>query len=89
MRLLWLLWLLLTPAVAQVPIPPPEPLKWLAKIDWLLVQDDHLISRPWSGRFEAYNGDAYDVTALYASRRPPVNLQGGIEVHRRGPSKPP
>lgn len=67
--------LLILPLSAQAEMP-----RWLDKIDYVLAEDRHSVSRVWSGRFTALNGDAYDVTHFYASQKPQFNLRTSFMV---------
>lgn len=47
----------------------------VSQIDYLYAQDRHTTSYVWSGRFSALNGDQYDVTHFYVSKRPQFNMR--------------
>lgn len=40
-------------------------IKIFTELDYLIVQDEHLTSSPWSGNFTAINGKAFKVTSLH------------------------
>lgn len=51
----------------------------LARIDYLQVEDTHRTSYVWNGRFNAINGDAYDMAHFYRAKRPQFNVQAAIK----------
>lgn len=57
-----------------------EPRDWLDKIDYLLAEDRHTVSRVWSGRFSALNGDQYDVAHFYLSKRLQFNMRTAFTI---------
>lgn len=63
------------PLAAQAEMPA-----WVSKIDYLQAEDRHSVSRVWSGYFKALNGDAYDVSHMYRSKRPQFNLRTAYTV---------
>lgn len=52
----------------------------LARIEYLQVQDSHRTSYVWSGRFNAINGDPYDMAHFYRAKRPQFNVQAAIKL---------
>ena len=58
--------------------PPPPVQQMLAKISYLLASDQHLTSRPWSGVFQALNGDIFRVEQFYHSKNPQFNIKMGL-----------
>lgn len=55
-------------------------LAWLNKIDYLLAEDSHSVSRVWSGHFKALNGDEYNMAQFYAPKKPQFNLRAAIAL---------
>lgn len=58
-------------------------IKIFTELDYLIVQDEHLTSSPWSGNFTAINGKAFKVTEFYKNRRPEMNIKTGIALVNR------
>ena len=58
-------------------------IKIFTELDYLIVQDEHLTSSPWSGNFTAINGKAFKVTEFYKNRRPEMNIKTGISLYYR------
>ena len=71
----------------QPPTSPPPVQHVLAKISYLVARDQHLTSRPWSGRFKALNGDAYFVDEFYTSQRPNFNIKMGLYAAQRNKTR--
>ena len=57
-----------------------QQIKIFAKLDYLIIQDEHLTSTPWSGNFTAINGKAFKVTEFYKNHRPEMNIKTGIAL---------
>lgn len=80
MRAMLILLLLLPAFAAQAGNETLQDL--LARIDYLQVEDTHRTSYVWSGRFNAINGDTYNVTQFYRSKAPQFNLTMAIRLHQ-------
>lgn len=62
---------------------PAQAADIFGRIDYLQATNAHLISRPWSGHFEALNGTHFNHPEFYKNRRPELNLKSGVAVVRR------
>ncbi len=76
-----------TPARAEQINPKfaPQPNLLLKKIDYLIAQDFHQTSNPWSGYFRALNGKAFKTPTFYENTSLEVNIKTAIEIYR-GPN---
>ena len=50
-------------------------------LQYLYVTDEHLISNPWNGHFNAANGTLYDVSQFYENKRLELNLRTGLNIY--------